>query len=54
MKSFFSPEELATYLDIPVQTIYAWRKHRKGPPGHSVGRHVRYRITDVDAWVDGQ
>jgi len=25
-------EELATYLGVPVATIYAWRYRREGPP----------------------
>lgn len=50
-KAFLSPDELATYLGIPLQTIYSWRKSREGPPGRKFGRHVRYRLVDVDAWV---
>ena len=46
-----SVKDLAVYLDVPVATIYAWRYHRKGPPGFKVGRHVRYRQGDVDRWI---
>jgi excisionase family DNA binding protein len=51
-KAFLSPEELSTYLAIPVQTIYSWRKKDEGPPGRKFGRHVRYRLADVDQWVE--
>jgi excisionase family DNA binding protein len=44
-------EELAEYLGVPVATIYAWRYHRQGPPGFRVGRHVRYRWTDIEEWI---
>jgi len=37
-----------------VQTIYQWRHRRDGPPGYRVGRHVRYRWTDVQAWLEDQ
>jgi predicted DNA-binding transcriptional regulator AlpA len=36
---------------VPVATLYAWRYHREGPPGFRVGRHVRYRWTDVEEWI---
>lgn len=49
-----SPAELADYLSIPVQTIYQWRHRGDGPPGYRVGRHVRYRWTDIQAWLDDQ
>ena len=46
-----SPQELADYLDVPVKTIYSWRYYRKGPPGFRVGKHVRFRWRDVEAWI---
>jgi len=50
---FFSPEGLAEYLDLPsVRTVYAWRAKGTGPRGHSVGKHVRFRRSDVEAWLD--
>lgn len=49
-----SPTELASYLTIPVQTIYQWRHRGEGPPGYRVGRHVRYRWIDIQAWLEEQ
>ncbi|GBD85426.1 helix-turn-helix domain protein [bacterium BMS3Abin02] len=46
--------ELAAYLDIPVATLYAWRYRSQGPPGFRVGRHIRYRRSDIEAWIDEQ
>lgn len=43
--------ELAEYLAVPTSTIYQWRYLRKGPPGFRIGRHVRYRRSDVDEWI---
>ncbi len=45
-------EELANYLDVPVATIYAWRHRRQGPPGFRVGRHLRFRYSDVQRWIE--
>jgi len=47
-----SVRELADYLDVPVQTLYAWRYRREGPPGFRVGRHLRYRWSDVQGWIE--
>ncbi len=50
----WSPEDVARYFDVPVSTIYGWRHKGVGPPGIRVGRHVRYRPTDVDEWLRRQ
>jgi excisionase family DNA binding protein len=47
-------QHLAEYLDIPVGTLYAWRKRGEGPQGFRVGRHLRYRWSDVQAWVSAR
>ena len=45
-------EDLADYLDVPVATVYAWRHRRQGPPGFRVGRHLRFRWSDVERWIE--
>lgn len=45
--------ELATYLQRPLGTLYAWRYRGEGPPALKVGRELRYREADVMAWLDG-
>ena len=45
-------DDLAEYLEIPVATVYAWRYRQKGPPGFRVGRHLRFRWSDVERWID--
>ncbi len=49
-----SIQDLAAYLDLPVATLYAWRYRGPGPSGFRVGRHVRYRQSDVDHWINDQ
>lgn len=52
-----NPDELwdidavANYLEVPRQTIYAWRQKGYGPPGFRVGRHLRWRAAAVVAWT---
>jgi excisionase family DNA binding protein len=45
-------EDLANYLDVPVATIYSWRYRHQGPPGFRVGRHLRFRWSDVERWIE--
>ena len=44
--------QVAAYLNVPVGTMYQWRHRGVGPIGLRVGRHVRYRMRDVDRWLD--
>ena len=47
-------QELADYLGVPVATLYAWRYAGEGPPGFRVGKHLRYRSSDVNEWIRHQ
>lgn len=48
--------EVAEYLGVPVSTLAYWASYRPddGPPFIKVGRRVRYRWADVDAWLTAQ
>jgi len=46
--------EVAEMLNIPLATLYAWRQRRLGPPGYRVGRHIRYRRSTVESWLESQ
>lgn len=43
-------DQVAAYLMVPVRTLYRWRSCGYGPPARRVGRHLRYRPSDVMAW----
>jgi excisionase family DNA binding protein len=49
-----SAEELSSYLDVPIKTIYDWRRTGHGPTALRIGRHLRYTVTDVRAWLESQ
>lgn len=49
-----TPAEVSQYLGVPVATLYQWRHRGIGPKVHKLGRHLRYRWTEVEAWVDQQ
>jgi predicted DNA-binding transcriptional regulator AlpA len=50
----FTPRELSVYLEIPVATLYAWRYRGQGPRCFRVGKHLRYRRSDVTDWISRQ
>lgn len=43
--------ELATYLGIPVSTIYYWRTRGLGPPAYRLGKHLKFAVSDVRDWI---
>lgn len=47
-------QEVADYLRIPVKTLAQWAYLGVGPPYQKVGRHTRYRWSDVEQWLDQQ
>ena len=47
-------DALASELGVPVGTIYAWRHRGLGPRGYRIGKHVRYRRADIEAWLELQ
>jgi excisionase family DNA binding protein len=50
-----TPQEVADLLRIPVRSLYVQRSTgRPTPPGVKIGRHLRYRLTDVEAWIEEQ
>jgi excisionase family DNA binding protein len=53
-EALLSTQELADYFDVPLKTIYAWRHQGRGPRGFRVGRHLRFRWSDVQGWVSEQ
>lgn len=43
--------ELAALLSVPVHTLHdLWSKGR-GPRGFRIGRELRFRQSEVDAWL---
>ena len=47
-------DEVAEYLQIPVATLYQWRHKGMGPKALKLGRHLRYRPDEVEAWLEQQ
>ena len=47
-----STNEVARLLVVPVTTLYTWRYKGTGPRAFRVGKHLRYRLSDVMEWLE--
>ena len=45
-------EDLAELVGVPPRTVYTWRQEKTGPRGIRVGKHLRFRLADVEAWLE--
>ncbi len=45
----WSPQEVAYFLGVPVQTLYTWKWEGRGPACRKIGKRLRYRAEDVRA-----
>lgn len=51
---YLTPDDIAEMFGVPLETVYAWRKKRTGPPGFRVGKHIRYDPAAVQRWTNEQ
>lgn len=47
-------EEVSAATGVAVPTLRYWRHNGTGPTSFKLGRRVRYRRADVEAWVQKQ
>lgn len=53
-RPFLTTVEAADYLGLQRTTLEAWRCRGGGPAFVKLGRAVRYRRADLDAWIDSR
>ena len=46
--------QAAQILDINERTLTNWRSTGKSPKYIKIGRSVRYRLSDLTAWIEAQ
>jgi predicted DNA-binding transcriptional regulator AlpA len=51
LEPLVSTSQLAVYLGVAPQAIYDLRTAGRGPRAVKVGRELRYRISEVEAWL---
>lgn len=55
MDALLTRKEAADYLGVQAETLAVWAcTHRYSLPYIKVGRAVRYRKADLDAWLDSR
>jgi excisionase family DNA binding protein len=43
--------ELAAHLSVSTQALYDLRSKGRGPRGFRVGRELRFRLAEIEAWI---
>lgn len=51
MEELWSDKQLAAYFGMSDETLRHWRYEGRGPRYLKVGKRVRYRVSDVEAWL---
>lgn len=55
VERLLTAEEVADLLQVKVETLYQWRWKGEGPRAVKAGpKFVRYRASDVNAWIEAQ
>lgn len=49
-----APPDVADHLGVPERTLSQWRYLGKGPEYMKIGRHIRYRKSALERWLDQQ
>ena len=52
LESMLSTRELAEHIGVAPQAIYDLRTAGRGPRAIHVGRELRYRVSEIQAWLD--
>ena len=54
MEPLLADKQLSESLggEPSVPTLRSWRYKGEGPPYIKVGRLIRYRLSDVEAWLE--
>ncbi len=51
VERWMSLEEISTHLGVSKDTIRIWIK-KDTIPFHKIGRQYKFRVSEVDAWVE--
>ena len=51
-KEFLTINDLCELLSVTPKTVASWRYRGVGPASFKAGKHVRYKRSDVEAWIE--
>lgn len=54
VERLLTTQELADLVGVPKATVYRWAHQGEGPVGIRIGKHRRYRLSDIEAWLEQQ
>lgn len=49
---FLTSDELVELLRIDRGTLWRWRREGDAPPAYKFGRQIRFKRSEVDAWIE--
>lgn len=52
--TYYTTAQLSDVLNIPADTLRAWRWRKKGPPYTRIEGAIRYRWADVQDWLEAR
>lgn len=50
-EAWASVDDVAKHLGIAKDTVYRWIES-KGMPAHKVGRLWKFKLSQIDAWIE--
>ena len=50
-EQWVSVDQIAQHLNVKPDTVYKWLE-RKDMPAHKVGRLWRFRVSEINQWVE--
>lgn len=54
VKKALTQKEVAELYGIPIGTLADWRRESMGPAWTKPGKHILYRVVDLDAFFEAQ
>ena len=54
MDDLLDTRQLAARLDLQPATLEQWRWSSKGPAYVKLGGRVRYRVQDLESWIESR
>lgn len=52
IKDWLSPKEIYTHYGMSVSTLAKWRMDRKHLPFTKVGKYIKYKRADIEAFLN--
>lgn len=51
-EKYLTIDDLCELLTVSRKTVASWRYRGLGPASFKAGKHVRYKRSDIDAWME--